>query len=895
MQNRLKKNRLTVFRVLVCCAFAGSMLSCTTQQNTFFFRSYHGITTRFNIYHNGRESYKEAVEVIDNAAKDNYTSILPVFIAPDKTEALKSSPQLDRTIEKCSKAIKKHSMYIRGVEYCKPIPDAYLLMGKAYFKRQDYADALGIFTYIISTHPNSKVWPEAHTWKARTYLAMNRLADAQEILETARVPISNCKNNKYKLHWSATFADYYLKTKEYEQASIHLTEVLQHKRMKKDFRTRVRFILGQVYQQLEQNADAAKLYELVIKKTPPYEMEFNAAVNLALCSPEKSKQGKTAAEKLRKMLKDERNATFRDQIFYALAQLDLREENTEEAIKNLEASVFWSIDNKHQKTLSALTLAELYFNGNQYIESQLFYDTAVSIIPETYPNYAEIKGRASILKNLVKNLVVINREDSLQRIANMSEPERDKYIESLIKQYKIREEKRIEDEEEKNNMIKNVNESKNAARTSTSSATWLFYNPTQVKLGMQEFRKRWGNRKLEDYWAISDINTMNFFTQETQENNAGGGAADTSKEKKVTAAGKDDPENRAFYLKDVPFTQAQMDSSNKALANALYNAGMIYYEDLNDLPKSLKLLEDLVKRFPDHKLYPLACFQLYKEYLLAKNTEKSDYYKNIILEKYPNSDYAQIINDPDYYKKIAAIRDQANAFYVTVYDAYKKANYPAVVDLANEGLKKYPTPELSPKFEFLRAIALSKLHGNDTLKTLLKNISYTYPATEMDTAAVELLEALKRLESGNSTKGNEDAAQNAVNPAAAQNASAYTYDDKAFHLVIIIASLKDLSIEQLKSKLSAFSRDFFRLDKFDIGNFFLDDTNQMITVSRFQDKSKAMDYYKLMKTDTKYLETLNAAPNVKIYVISDANYLTFYHKKDKRAEYDKFFKEYYLK
>jgi len=897
MQNKLIKSKLNIFYALMACVFAVAMQSCTTQKNTFFFRSYHGICTRYNIFFNGNESYKEAVEVIDFAVKDNYTSILPVFNAPDKTEALKSSPQLDRTIEKCSKAIKKHSMFIRGVEHCKPIPNTYLLMGKAYFKRQDYADASSIFSYIINTHDNSKVWCEAHTWKARTYLATNRLDDAQEMLETARIPVSNSKKKQYRLHWLANFADYYLKVKEYEQASIYLTEVLHQKRIKKDFKTRVSFILGQVYQQLEQHADAAKQYAYVIKRTPPYEMEFNAAINLALCSPEKSKYEKTAYDKLRKMLKDERNATYRDQIFYAMSQLDLRNEETDKAIKNLEASVFWSMNNPHQKTLSALKLAEIYFAENQYIDAEKYYDTVVGIIPKTYPNYTEIRERARILKNLVQNLMVIKTEDDLQRIANMDEKERNKHISKLIDEYRKREEDRKADEEEKKQMMETANNQRNAAKAGNASGQWLFYNPTLVKQGMQSFRNRWGNRKLEDFWSVNELSAMNAFNNIAEDNKqeAANEEENTtgSTEKKTPLARTSDPENPAFYLQDVPFTEEQMAASNDAVAVALYNAGMIYFDDLNEAEKAVKLLEELVKRYPEHKLYPLACFQLYKLYIVLNNSEKSNFYKNIILEKFSDSDYAKIINDPDYYKKLATVREQGNLFYSSVYEAFKKSEYNRVVSLADEGLKKYPTPELSPKFDFLRTIALGKLNGNDTLKPLLEKISRNYPLTEIDTAAVELLKLLKQMEVAKPA-AKDTTQQQAVE----QVQSLYFYDEQAIHFVIVIVNMKDMGFEQLKSRIAAFGRDFFRLDKFEINSFYLDNTLQMITISNFQNKSKAMDYYNLMKVDTKYLESLNSNPEAKIYVISDVNYNPFYknhQNKDKRTAYDAFFKEYYLK
>jgi hypothetical protein len=349
-------------------------------------------------------------------------------------------------------------------------------------------------------------------------------------------------------------------------------------------------------------------------------------------------------------------------------------------------------------------------------------------------------------------------------------------------------------------------------------------------------------------------------------------------------------------LQDVPFTQEQMDISNEAVPNALYNAGMIYFDDLDDVKKSIKLLEELVKRYPEHKLYPLACFQLYKEHYLARDEERSEYFKNIILENYPNSHFAQIINDPDYYKKMEAIKNQANVFYTSVYDAFKKNDYYTVANLASEGLSKYPTPELMPKFDFLKAIALGKINGNDTLKLLLKAVCRNYPTTEIDTLAAGILELLKQLETAPPEAQNSTSA-NSQQTTVPQNVPTYTYDNEAFHFIIIIADIKDISIEQLKGKIVLFNRDFFRLEKFDpISSFYIDDTKIMLTISRFQNKSKAMDYYNLMKTDTTYLENLNSSP-AKIYVISDANYNTFNRnkdKKDKQADYEKFFKEYYF-
>ena len=892
----MRKARIHILFLGMSAALLCGISSCTTKKNTFFYRAYHGTTTRFNIFFNGNESYKEAVEMLDNSVKDNYTAILPVFPRPPRTEALKESPKLDRAIEKCSKAIKKHSMFIRGVEYCKPIPNCYLLMGKSYYQRQDFGDALSVFNYVLQTHTNGNIWEDAHAWKARTNLALNRVDEAEVAIEEGRQHIENSKNKKHKLHWEASYSEFLLSQKNYEQAIISLNETLSYKRkMKKDFRTRIHFILGQTYQHLGQLNNAADNYAAVLKRNPVYQMEFNAVINLALCGGDNKKTKNTARDKLKKMLKDERNETYKDQLFYALAQLDLREDNPEDAIKNLVASVYWSIDNVYQKTLSSLELAELYFDRNQYIESQTYYDTVINIIPPTFPNYNEIKAKSAILKNLVENLMLVNTQDSLQRIARMGEKERIVYIDKLIADYNKREEERIADEQEKAQLMER-SETKATNKQAASSGAWaIFYNPTRVKQGMQEFRNRFGNRTLEDYWSVSDIRSLNFFANNNQTTDNTEEEEDADNEAKKaennSVAPTSDPRDKNYYLQDVPFTEEQMQASNELIATGLFYSGMIYSDDLYDYEKAVKQWEDFLRRFPEHKLVVPIYFQLYETYAYLKNTERSDYYKNLILTQYPNTNYARIIQNPDYYKEVALKQKESEDFYVSVYDAYAKKDYGTTVALAAQGLDKYPFPNLAPKFDYLKAISLGKIYGNDTLIPLLTNIIRNYPATAVDTAATDLLEALKKMKLQAEQAVVPDTAVKQVK----EPAPSYTYNERSFHYVIILANIKEVKIEQLKGHLNGFNTEFFRLQTFDINSFYTDDVTQMVTIYKFDNKSKAMDYYNLLNVDTKYVGYLKKASSTKIYVISDANYIIFHRQIDKRGEYDNFFKENYLK
>lgn len=890
----MKNRNISFLFIGLSIALLCLISSCTTKKNTLFYRAYHGTTARFNILFNGTESYKEAVEILDVGVVDNYTTILPVFPLPSKTAALQTAPQLDRSIEKASKAIKKHSMYIKGVEYCKPIDDAYLLMGKAYYQRQDFPDALSVFEYVVNTHKNGNVWPDAFTWKARTNLIMDRMDEAEVCLEEGKIPVSESKDKKHRQHWEATYAEFLLKQKDYEMATVYLSELLKHKRLKKDFKTRVRFILGQTYQELGQRQDAAEQYAKVLKKNPTYEMDFNATLNLALCGANDEKSKTLARERLKKLLKDPINEHYKDQIFYAFAQLDLMDEEVESAISNLEASVYWSISNQYQKTVSALQLAELYFGRNQFIESQKYYDTVVNIIPKTFPDYAEIKERAEILKNLVENLMYVQTQDSLQRMARMSKDERNAYIDKLIVDYHEREAARITDEEEKSRMMESSTKSRNRQTASGSGRTWIFYNPTQVRLGQQEFRNRWGSRSLEDYWFLNDMETLDFFdNSDTQiaENEDDNNENIPTQQESSSKSRTTNPQNRNYYLQDVPFTEEQMLASNELIATGLYNSGIIYSDDLYDYPKAIKQWEEFLVRFPDHKLRAPICFQLYETYAYLKNEAKSEYYKNIILQEFPNSNYAKIIQDPNYYKEVTLKSKEGEHFYISVYNAFMKEDYTNTIRLANTGLEKYPTPALAPKFDYLKAISMGKLFGNDTLHTLLTDITRNYPGTAIDTAATGILESLKRMQS-QTTKTSIDTATGQIQ---IEEGPAYTYDANHFHFVIIIANIKEVKINDLKGHLNSFNNEFFRLQKFDISNFYIDSDVQMVTISKFDNKSKAMDYYNVLKADKKYMEYLQKTPNTKIYVISDTNYTIFFRQKDKRSLYDEFFKEYYLR
>ncbi len=272
------------------------------------------------------------------------------------------------------------------------------------------------------------------------------------------------------------------------------------------------------------------------------------------------------------------------------------------------------------------------------------------------------------------------------------------------------------------------------------------------------------------------------------------------------------------------------------------------------------------------------------------NNEKSNYYKQLILSKYGQTDYARIIQDSNYYKNLAEQQQRAEKFYTMVYDTFVNNHYQPAYQLSEQGCNEWNDINITSKLAYIKAISAWNLYGKDSLKIALNNIIVKYPTTSIDTAATELLAALDRLENPEQTITNKlNNIKEHLTPK-----ETFVYNEKTFHFVIVVVDIKNTKITPLKNNIADFNKKFFSLQTFELSNFYISDTEQMISISKFNDKNSAMDYYRLFMSDTQYLSSLHNNKTAKIYVISDANYVIFYKNKEQRSAYDEFFKTNYL-
>lgn len=892
------KNKTTISYAVTGIAIVLLLLfgSCSTRKNTFPNRAYHTTTARFNVLFNGKEAMKAGEAELETKVKDNYTTLLPIYNYPPQNELGSILPHMDRVIQKSSKCIYKHSMYIRGKEYVKYIDNAYFLMGKAYFYKQEYNQAQRTFNYIENTYKVSDIKEESKIMNARTALQQKYYSRAFDLLEEVDHAIYKKKNKKLKLQYNAAMAEYHLTAPEGERESAidFINEALAN-RPKRQFKTRLYFIRGQLYEMMNQPTEAHNSFMTVIKRTPPYEMEFNAHMHLAT-NYDGSKSAKASILKeLNKMMDEKKNEDFKDQIYYAMSEIYRIDGDTATQKEYLARSVSAYSNNDYQRTFSSLALADILFDEESYMEAQNYYDTATMTMPKNYPGYDNIIKKSNVLRELTDNLKMINLQDSLQRIAKMNENQRNQWVQRMIAAYTEKERKEAEEEAARMMALQATAGMANVNVSTNQSGKWYFYNTSLIAAGQTEFYRRWGNRKLEDNWRISNKQQISFEDMALMNDpNAAKDTVEYDEDGNPIPKRETDPKKPAFYTQDLPLTQAAMDSSNALVVEALYNCALIYMDQLNDMKRANEMLKKLIQRYPEHELALSSIYLLYINYGKSGDQQQSDYYKNIILTQYGDTDYAKLITDPTYYIRLEEKAQEHVHKYEVAYDYYINKNWPKTIEVANSVLPNCTDRVLASKFAYLRAVAVGQTMGEDSLKRALTGIIMDFPNTEVEKLArIYLSNFIEDVNVALAQAGDTVAQKEVVKQEQAK-VSPFVDKPDEIHYVVIILNSSAVAMQTVKDEIANFNREFFSLEQYNLNSFFLNKTDQMITVSKFKNKEVAVNYYNIMVNNPIFASRL-AGGQYNIYAMSSTNYTKYYNMKDKRDMYPSFFNENYLK
>ena len=814
------------------------LAGCSTKRNTFTRRAFHNLTSHYNVYWNGEYSLMEGDKQLKQNVKDDYSKVLRVYNYGTKTEAMALNSQMDRALQKTSVCVQKHSMKFNGKERVRWIDDAYLVMAKAHFYKQDYIPARRTFDFVSTEFYYNDIALVSGMWLVKTYIATKQYSKAIALIEQLQSKSAGIKKlpKEFYRNFDLTVADYYIATKDYRKAIDYLKTGMNQTN-DRDLRTRCMFILGQIYTELGDGKRATEWFKKVVKKNPPYEMLFEAKMNMAKMGS--AGNAKELYKMLNKMLNETKNEEYIDRIYFAMAELAMREGDVNKAISFYGESVKAAVANRNQRAQSALKVASILFERNEYEKAQAYYDTAVIAMDKnTFEGYDSILNISRTLNDLVLNLAVIRDQDSLLRVADMDSVERikliDKIIADVIEQERI-EKERQEYEEQLAMMGGAVG--KTAVQDDGNKGGWYFYNAAALRNGFNDFSKKWGMRKLEDNWRISDKRNIK---------NGGlsddfGGFDSDEEDESDTISDVLTNHDRGFYLTDLPFTEEQKQEAHRRIAESLYNVGFIYFNNLSDYPHSIESYEKLDTRYPGNENELPAWYALYKMYKDEGDMAKSDDYKNRILSKYPDSSYANFILDPNYYKTLSDNNTQASALYTKTYEAYQQGQYYRVRMNAERALELYATDTaLAPRFALLDAISRGRLETVDTMAYALLKLVRTYPASSIRNYAMTVLENInEEYHLGLDLSGMIDSKGTVVEE---KPKSPYVYSPASKHLVVIVFNPKKVRTEPLKVRISDFNKKEYRFKNFEVRNLMFNDELMLVSLSEFENEQEAKDY-----------------------------------------------------
>lgn len=855
------QGRLLLMSTMVVFLFA----SCSTKKNNIISRTYHGVTAKYNGYFNAKIKVKDGAERLANQHEDKFDQTLKIYKHADPQKAKSIFPDMDEAIKKTSVVIKRHSMVIGNKERNKWIDDTWLLMGKAQFYKHDFFTALETFQFVASAYKNNDIKHEALLWVMKTNLELGRYYDAETVFDY----LKNDEDfpEKLKGDLNAAVASMYLQKENYPLAIEHLKKAVTQTR-KRQPRIRYTFILAQLYQQEGNYAEAFRLYDRVVKMNPVYEMAFNAKINRARSFDTEDQDSKTIKAQLIKMLRDDKNIDYLDQIYYALAGLEQREGNLPATIDYLNKSVAESTVNTNQKALSYLELAKIYFDQPDYRKASGYYDSTITLLDRDHPHFTSIKNTRDHLKKVVTYLNTVELQDSLQMLASLPQTERERIINEIIdREREAYEQKQREAELEQLQQQELLSNPGNLARQgqgipgANASSAWYFYNPQAISFGYTEFVKKFGSRKLEDHWRRNNKESIAFGDDGID----GDDLAESGGNQPV----KGFINNKAKYLRSIPFTAEMKEKSNQQIIDALYNLGLIYKEQLEKPKDAAYYLEELVRRFPDNKHKLPTYYQLYRLFVVLNNTEKANYYKNILQTQYADSEYTNLINNPDQGKEKSEKYQQLQAFYEQTLDEYKKRNYAEVIERKAQADKLFPYNELSAKFDYLRALAIGKTQDINNFEVALQEVVTNYPSDPVRNQAQDMLNYLQSL---------KDPGANAS--LTSQETSIYNYQPSVEHMVVVsFPNESNVRVNSLKTKISDYNATFYSLKALNISSTFLADSIQIITIKGFSDAKASIDYFDNFYGNSQVFDE-NELMLVEAFVISSPNMPVLYSDKD---------------
>lgn len=866
------KIRILFFLLLTVALF---QTSCNKNSNSLMNRKYQDMIARYNLFYNGTERLKEARISLNKSHVDDFKVVLAPIPEGNDENKKALTGQMDEIIKKASAIIGERPK-------SKWVDDAFLLLGKAYYFKADYFAAIESFQYLNNKYRNTPIAYEATLWIIRSYTNLGKEEEAEAIIGLLKNDPLFPKTLLGQFNLYA--AEVYIKEKKYFAALPHMLKAVEKASAKT--KPRYHYIIGQLQTALENKPEARKHFKLVTKGNPPYELAFNAKVNLARSyNPQNKSEVKAARRYLKSMLKDDKNTQYFDEILFELGYLEQNENNPISALDYLKQSLQNNKVNMGLRTKTYLTAADVYFAMPNYLLAQNYYDSAGMLLNPEYENYEQIKKKQEVLTELIQNLLLVNKEDSLYKLSLLSEKELNSLVDEAIKKEKEAAELR------KNDGSKNAsnpevgrnpfNQPQDLNTNVSNSGLWYFYDLNVVGRGQSDFRRKYGERPNVDNWKYKSLASNDAFSESQNQGNETDPNEQNSPEKKTDADVKNTNPDREKYTKNIPFSEAAKRESKDRVAEAVIKIGVIYFEDLKNYSESMTYFGRYAEEFKDKDKQALALYYLFKINRESNENAKAEYYKTELISKHPDSDYAFLVQSKQ--PQIAAestANEEITELYNRAYNAFLKKDYTGLLAKLDSNYKRFYGSTLQPKFDLIEAIYYIEKDSVSRGVNMLKGISENYPKTFEAKRAEEMVNAFKRVNSVQAANSEKSGVK-------------YLYSPTAIHYAMFVLpeGKQKLHINQLKAKISDFNKQQFASETFSVESALVGNKS-VILVKQFNDAKTCLDYVSVVMSNKSFIESLQL-PQLQLFGIDVKNYANVIIHND-LGGFMAFYNDYYL-
>lgn len=882
----MNKRRIHIISfLLLLWAIIGS--SCSTQKNTWLTRHYHQTKVKYNIQFNGQIAFDEGLKAIADANEDDYTTLLNLYPVSNHTAAAASASNMDKSIEKCRKSIKLHSIktkpkpnpkkrqdpkykaWLQQEEFNNQLANAWVRLAESEFYKGDFVECVGTFNYVMRHYSyDPDVVARCQLWIARAYAELGWEYEAEEMLQ--KVEIDNLKRKNAHLY-SSVKADVLLKTGHLHEAIPFVKLSIPHEKRKGN-RPRFQYVLAQLYERENQNSLAIEAYNKVIRMTPKPEMEFNARIRKA------ELEGKKSLRSLQKMAKQSKHKDHLDQIYGAIGNIYLNNKDTVSALENYTLAIDNSTQAGYNKAAVLIKAADLYFERKDYALAQPYYREAVTIISTENANYKRLQKRSEILDELIRENDVVVLQDSLQRLSKLSEEKQRQVVDQIIANL-IEEEKLAA--EQVAQAARNAQNSGVAALDITkmyggvANSDWYFYNQPLIRQGKQDFQRRWGSRALEDNWrrASKSLSSSFFDDQLDDEQNE----LENDSTAPIKQTKEKDTHKPEYYLQQIPRTEADIAASDSLIAQALYNLIYIYQDKLEDENMAKQTLADYERRFGYKPQLVDVYYMYYLNALKMDDAVSAEYYRQLITTCFPQSKQAIIVADPDYFERLKRMSQEQDSLYENTYNAYTKGDYTTVKNNKLYAEQQYPLSPLMPRFLFLNAIAQARTNGQDAFIAELKDMVQRYPESELGAMAKDMLAMMGQgMESQTGGTVNNLAelrgqAETQQEDSTEQNVS-FSIETRTASCILLAISERDEKIlNELLYEVALFNFSQFMIRDFDMHKLEMFANGSALQIVGFESLDETGWYVSLLANNTNIEQVLQRL-QVKIVQVTMDNY-----------------------